>query len=191
MAVQLCPTALQAASVTMTETFKLTLNGDPAPSFPNYATAISGNKAVIGTPKQGDTGAAYVIDLKTDERIELSAGYWTPRFGNMVAISENHSLAGTARNDESYFPEAYIFDNTTGEQIAKLAFSDNAIQRSIQSLAISDNHALVGLSGSGFYVYDLAAFAAPAPAPVPLPAAGWLLSVGIGALALTHRHRRS
>jgi hypothetical protein len=71
------------------------------------------------------------------------------RFGS-VAISDNMALVGANGNDDdgSDSGSAYLFDVTTGNQLAKLTASDAAAGDLFgRSVAISGNTALVGATG--------------------------------------------
>jgi len=137
---------------------KLTASDAAAGDFFGFSVAISGNMALIGAGGNDDaglsSGSAYLFDVTTGNQIakltasDAAAGDW---FGLSVAISDNNTaLIGAGGNDDAGLSSgsAYLFDVTTGNQIAKLTASDaDAGDRFGRSVAISGNTALVGAYG--------------------------------------------
>ncbi len=82
-------------------------------------------------------------------------------FGYSVAISGNTAIVGAHGNDDVGLESgsAYLFDITTGNQLAKLTASDAAARDWFgRSVAISDNTAIVGAYGDGggsAYLFDI------------------------------------
>ncbi len=138
-----------------------------------WSVAISGTTAVVGAHKHDDngtdSGAAYLFDTASGEQIAKllpEDGAAHDRFGISVAISGTTVLVG-ADHLEGEVPgsnSAYLFDVTTGQQIAELLPDDGAeSNRFGWSAAISGTTAIVGahsdddngsLSGSA-YLFDI------------------------------------
>ena len=138
------------------------------------SVSISGNTAIVGSPgdRNGDAyGSAYLFDITTGDQIgkllpdDGEAGY---RFGDAVSISGNNAIVGSIYNDGfgTYHGSAYLFDITTGNQIAKLLPDEGpALNWFGQSVSISGNTAIVGSTeyrglGASFsrsfaYVFDV------------------------------------
>jgi hypothetical protein len=97
------------------------------------SVAIDGNTVVVGAPfKDGAAGAAYVYDVSDPghpvERFKLTASdavIGLPDFGFHVAISGTLALVGAPGVHDGAFLSgaAYLFDVTTGQQLAKLTAS--------------------------------------------------------------------
>jgi WD40 repeat protein len=149
------------------------------------AMAVSGRTLLIGSRTDDesgtDSGSAYIFDSRTGrQRLKLvpadpAAGN---QFGFSVGISGNIAVVGAPFDDSwgSNSGTAYLFDATTGTQIAKLRSSDaGASQRFGRSIAVSGNLALIGapfasengVRGGAAYLFDistgsqLAKFVAP------------------------------
>ena len=135
-----------------------------------YSVAISGNTAVIGAPYDNEngigSGCAYIFDTATGVQVaKLLAGDggFNENFGYSVAISGNTAVIGAPYDNENGIGSgcAYIFDTTTGVQVAKLLADDGEIDDNFGlSVAISGNTAVVGApygngidSGSA-YIFD-------------------------------------
>jgi len=97
--------------------------------------AISGTTALVGASGNDDngsqSGSAYIFDTTTGTQIAKllpSDGEPNDYFGNAVAINGTTAIVGAPCNDDngSYSGSAYLFNSTTGAQIAKLLPSDNA-----------------------------------------------------------------
>ena len=113
--------------------FKLLADdGAPDDEFGRYV-AISGDTAIVGAffddDHGTDSGSAYLFNTTTGEQIaKLLADDGTPfdQFGNSVAISGTTAIVGAPFDDDNG-PDsgsAYLFDITTGAQIAKLLPED-------------------------------------------------------------------
>ena len=121
------------------------------------SVAISGNTAIAGAyladNTDRDTGSAYLFDATTGEQLhKLIPLDSAPDdiFGASVAISDTIAIVGALRNDEQGYSSgaAYLFDVTTGEQLAKLTASDAGRSDYFGwSVAISGNTAIVGAEG--------------------------------------------
>ncbi|MEZ6193095.1 MAG: hypothetical protein R3C45_17625 [Phycisphaerales bacterium] len=118
------------------------------------SVAISGDIAIIGAEfdddSGNDSGSAYLFDVNTGNQLfKLTAadGAAGDRFGTAVAISGNIAIVGAMLDDHSVFDagSAYLFDVTTGNQIAKLTASDATLLDKFGSfVAISGGNAIVG-----------------------------------------------
>lgn len=125
-----------------------------------YSVAISGNVAIVGSPNpvgcyEGNCegpGSAYLFDATTGtqlakltpaERVDFDL------FGYSVAISGNTALVGSPGRGPGSGPfaagNAYLFNVTTGQQIARLTAYDGALRDFFGwSVALSDNTAIIG-----------------------------------------------
>jgi hypothetical protein len=121
------------------------------------AVAISGNTAIVGAYSDDDggdlSGSAYLFNIRTGAEIakllpsDAAADHY---FGSSVGISGNTAIVGAFGNDDngSWSGSAYLFDVTTGAEIAKLLPSDGTDSDYFgASVAISGNTAVVGASG--------------------------------------------
>ncbi|MCH7703198.1 MAG: PKD domain-containing protein, partial [Planctomycetes bacterium] len=97
--------------------------------------AISGVTAIVGSIFDDDngtgSGSAYLFDTTTGQQIvKLLAddGAEDDHFGISVAISGDTAIVGTWLDDDNgdASGSAYLFDTTTGQQIAKLLADDGA-----------------------------------------------------------------
>lgn len=119
-----------------------------------HSVGISGTTAIAGSHKTGnESGAAYLFDTTTGKQLYKLVGSDTNPFDNLgwsVAISGNIAIAGAdAEEDDSKRPvttgAAYLFDITTGQQIAKLLADDGVrLDWFGRSIGISGNIAIVG-----------------------------------------------
>ena len=138
-----------------------------------HSVAVSGTMAVVGArwddDKGNNSGSAYVFDVTTGNQLrKLIAldGAADDLFGYSVAVSGNMAVVGAYQNDDngSNSGSAYVFDITTGNQMAKLTASDAAaLDLFGYSVAVSGNTAIIGAyqdddggsnSGSA-YVFDV------------------------------------
>ncbi len=137
--------------------FKLLPEGGAAGDRFGFSVAISGSTAIIGAYLDDDNGAssgsAYFFDTTTGLQIakllpdDGSGADW---FGYAVAISGATAMVGAWQDDDngSASGSAYLFDTTTGLQIAKLLPNDGAVGDAFGwSVAISDATAIVGSVG--------------------------------------------
>lgn len=155
------------------EIIKLTANDASAGNNFGYSVSISGTRAIVGAPRESSvisaSGAAYIFDVTTGNQIsKLKAP--DPenfdQFGTAVAISGNTAVISALYDDDDGFNtgSAYLFDITTGNQIAKLTAND-AVERERFgfSVAINENWALVGavlanengIEKGAVYVFDV------------------------------------
>jgi hypothetical protein len=137
------------------------------------AVAISGNRAIVGAPRDAEngpaTGAAYLFDAVTGEQVAKlfpNDGSGGGEFGASVAISGNRAIVGAFRDDDNgtLSGSAYLFNAVTGVQIGKLIPADGGgAERFGWSVGISGNTAIAGAynddddganSGSA-YLFDL------------------------------------
>ncbi len=136
------------------ELFKL-LPGDGAMSDQfGFAVAVSGTVAVVGAQGDDDngvdSGSAYVFDVTTGQelfKLLPSDGAIGDRFGRSVAVSGTTAVIGADRDDDngSLAGSAYVFDVTTGEQLAKLFADGGTAGDSFgDAIALSGKTAVVG-----------------------------------------------
>jgi hypothetical protein len=170
--------------------FKLNASDAASSNYFGISVAISGNIAIVGARLGSGTvngsGSAYLFDVTTGNQLfELTATDpgGGDEFGYSVAISGNIAIVGAkydndAGNDSG---SAYLFDVTTGNQLAKLTASDAAAADWFgYSVGISGDAVVVGAvldddtasnSGSA-YLYS----------SIPEPASAMLLLLGCPAL---------
>lgn len=136
------------------------------------SVGISGNTAIVGAifndHNGANSGAAYLFDMTTGVQVAKltpTDGEAGDHFGASVGISGNRAIVGAYYDDDNGTNSgaAYLFDITTGEQVAKLASNDGTAGDLFgASVAISGNVAIVGapydddngfLSGSA-YLFD-------------------------------------
>ena len=132
--------------------FKL-LPDDGANIF-GYSVAISGTRAIVGAYFGDDngfnSGSAYLFDTTTGRQLFKllpDDGAANDIFGVSVAISGTTAIVGAFRDDDNGTDSssAYLFDTTTGRQIAKLLPDDGAANDEFgRSVAISGATAIVG-----------------------------------------------
>ncbi len=134
--------------------FKLLPNdGEPFDWF-GFSVGISGNTAIVGNRGDDDngnnSGSAYLFDITTGQQIAKlvpNDAAENDRFGISVGISGSIAIVGAFFDDDngSNSGSAYLFDITTGNQIAKLLPIDGEIEdRFGISVGISGNTAIVG-----------------------------------------------
>lgn len=121
------------------------------------SVAISGNTAIVGAMQDDDngsgSGSAYLFDTTTGQqtaKLLPNDGESWDEFGVSVAISGTTAVVGAYqdRDNGSVSGSAYLFDTTTGQQIAKLLPSDGAALDIFGwSVAISGTTAIVGAPG--------------------------------------------
>ena len=117
------------------------------------AVAISGTTAVVGAYQHSFGGAAYVFDTTTGQQIsKLSPqnGGVGDSFGDDVAIEGTTALIGSSGDDDHGFQSgsAYLFDATTGQQLAKLVPSDGASLDAFgRYVSLSGTTAVIGAFG--------------------------------------------
>ncbi len=139
------------------ETGKLVSSDIAAGDEFGSAVAVSGNTAIIGAKYDDDaanrSGSVYLFDTTTGAQLrKLNAldGAADDFFGCSVGISGNTAIVGARNHDAGgfYRGAAYLFDVTTGNQLAKLTASDaEHDDRFGSSVAISGSMAIVGAPG--------------------------------------------
>lgn len=175
--------------------FKLTAS-DGA-KYDNFGTAvaISGKFAIVGSPgndRGGDAaGAAYLFDITTGAQLRRLTSLdidTDDQFGNSVSISGNLAIVGASRDDDlgGSSGSAYVFDVTTGEQLAKLIASDGSASDEFgRSVAISGTRTIVG----AWQKHQFHSGAGSAYLFVPEPSV-WLLGASGGILCGRRWRRR-
>ncbi len=133
---------------------KLTASDAAEFDYFGRSVAISGNTALVGASWDDDagdaSGSAYLFNATTASqlfKLTASDAAAYDYFGHSVAISGNTAIVGAYGDDDagSGSGSAYLFNATTGSQLAKLTASDAAASdRFGQSVAISGNTAIVG-----------------------------------------------
>ncbi len=118
------------------------------------SVGISGDTAIVGAWRDddngNDSGSAYLFDVRTGvqlAKLTPSDGAEDDRFGVSVAIDGNVAIVGADGNDSiaSNSGSAYLFDVSTGEELAKLVAGDGApINLFGVSVSIDGDNALVG-----------------------------------------------
>ena len=121
------------------------------------SVAIDNGLVAVGAPfgdgNSRSSGSAYVFDASTGDQIaKLTAddGRYRDRFGTAIAIDNGLVAVGAPHYDVigSYPGSAYLFDASTGTQIAKLLSSDGADGDIFgHSIALDDGVVAVGASG--------------------------------------------
>lgn len=120
-----------------------------------WSVAISGTKALVGAIAAGNGGfeAAFIFDISDPTNpiqiLQLLSedGVEDDAFGWSVAISGDIAIVGARLDDDNGTSSgsAYLFDTTTGEQIAKLLPNDGAEAEEFGwSVAINGAIAIVG-----------------------------------------------
>ena len=134
--------------------FKLLPDDGSSGDHFGHTVAISGAIALVGAKHHdfngSNRGSAYLFDTITGQQIaKLLAddGAAGDHFGGSVAISGTTAIVGAHTDDDngSNSGSAYLFDATTGQQIAKLLPNDGAVgERFGWSVAIYSGAAIVG-----------------------------------------------
>lgn len=130
-----------------------------------FGTAISLSEgiALIGAPRDDEialeAGAAYLYDVVSGEqqrKLTVEDVDFSASFGAAVSIDGDLALIGApgATVNGARTGAAYIYDVTTGEQLAKLTASDgDEGDRFGSSVSLRDGIAVVGASADDRYGY--------------------------------------
>ncbi|MCZ6542746.1 MAG: PKD domain-containing protein, partial [Planctomycetota bacterium] len=134
--------------------FKLLPDDGAAFDWFGVSVAISGATCIVGARNHDDngtnSGAAYLFEATSGRPIAkllANDGAADDHFGVSVAISGTTAIVGAHRDDDNGLNSgsAYLFDTTTGKQIAKLLPDDGAAGDDFgYSVAISGATAIVG-----------------------------------------------
>jgi len=107
-------------------------------------------------------------------------------FGYSVAVSGDTAIVGVYKDDDSGLDSgsAYLFDVTSGLQLAKLTAADGALNDWFGfSVGVSGNRAIVGAYGdddNGSYSGSAYLFEGPNPVPEPSTLLMWSLLSALG-----------
>ncbi len=168
------------------------------------SVAISGTIALVGAPLEDDagdqSGSAYLFDIITGEelfKLTSSDAIGGALFGGSVAISGNMALVGAQFRNPRFQGAsasggaAYLFDVTTGEQIARLTASETTDFFFGQSVAINGNTALVGATSNDARGFSAgSAYLFENANAVPEPSSALLLLLGLATGLGRSRNRR-
>jgi hypothetical protein len=153
---------------------KLLPSDGASTNYFGQSVAISGNTAIVGAfgddDNGGFSGSAYLFDIATGAELTKllpNDGASSDQFGRSAAISGNTAIVGAPQNDDNGIESgsAYLFDITSGTQLAKLLPSDGALGDLFGcSVAIDGNTAIVGaytdddngLNSGSAYLFDIA-----------------------------------
>ncbi|MEE8154910.1 MAG: FG-GAP repeat protein [Phycisphaerales bacterium] len=149
-------------TTTGTQIAKLLPNDDAGGDRFGSSVAISGATAIVGAYRDDDSGddsgSAYLFDIsdpaKPTQIVKLlpNDGAASDEFGFSVAISDATAIVGARRDADNGTDSgsAYLFDTTTGTQIAKLLPDDGAASDEFGfSVAISGATGIVGALHDG------------------------------------------
>lgn len=146
---------------------KLVPNDPAAGDGFGSSVAITGNTALVAAPIHdagngaGRSGSVYIFDVTSGNQLDKltpNDGIVNGTFGgnptvggSSLAVSGNVVVVGADGDDDNgdKSGSVYLFDLSTGNQIAKLMSDDGAAGDALgQSLAISGNTAIVGAFGN-------------------------------------------
>jgi hypothetical protein len=145
---------------TSDERMKLAASDGAQGDYFGQAVSTNGNIAIIGAFKDGvsfyDYGSAYLFDITTGtqlRKLTASDANHGDDFGYSVDIDGDVAIAGAKGDDEGGLNvgAAYLFDITTGSQLAKLMPSDPTLTQNEYfgyAVAIDGNLAIVGAYGN-------------------------------------------
>ena len=122
--------------------FKLLPDDGAEEHYFGSSVAISGETAIVGVSSDDDngeySGSAYLFDTTTGQQLAKllpDDGAALDHFGRSVAISGTTAIVGAFLDDDACPSDplcnsgsAYLFDITTGEQIAKILAADGAAE---------------------------------------------------------------
>jgi len=152
------------------QVFKLLPNDGAAEDWFGFSVAIDGDIAVIGAPQDDDngsaSGSAYIFDATTGQQLFKllpDDGMFSDQFGIAVAVSGDIAVVGSWQDDDlgNFSGAAYLFDVTSGAQIAKILPEDgHSAQLFGRFVSISGTTALISAHGeAGFigaaYLFDV------------------------------------
>ena len=140
-----------------------------AGDFFGNSVSLQGDLALLGASGAGNSGAAYLLDLKTGAQIfKLEPGDLPPgaQFGNAVVLAGDHLVVAAVLDDlqGTASGSVYVFDTATGQQLHKLLASDGAafdlygLSLAVEGtlLAIgADGHDEVMTNDGAVYLVDL------------------------------------
>ena len=153
-----------ARAQTINETAKLMASDGATSDYFGNAVAIEGTTAVVAAPLDddlgGNSGSVYLFDTATGtQTLKLLPldGDVADSFGCSVAISGTTVLVGAFSDDDlgDGSGSAYLFDSTTGAQIAKLLPADGDTNDMFGfSVALQGNTAVIGAPGDACGLYS-------------------------------------
>lgn len=153
--------------------FKLTANDGAANDLFGESVAISGDRALVGAPRDDDlgvdSGSAYVFDLTTGQqarKITASDGAQGDRFGQGVGIDGAAAAVGAPQDDDrgNASGSAYLLDVGSWLETRKLQAFESAWEMYFgESVEIRDDLLIVsaigddgrGSNSGAAYVYDV------------------------------------
>lgn len=125
------------------------------------SVAISGQRALIGAPSDGDqgprSGSAYLFDVTTGAQLAKllpNDGAADAVFGWSVAVDGDIAVIGAPSASPKGMSSgaAYVFNLSTGVQLAKLVPSDGGFSNEFGgAVGISGDRILVGAKGNDNY----------------------------------------
>jgi hypothetical protein len=192
------------------QTAKLTASDGAALDLFGRSVAVSGDTIVVGSSWDDDNGASY-----GSAYVFAGAGYTQTKltgsdsmagdlFGGVeasgIAVSNSYTLVGAWGHDAegSNAGAAYLFDNFTGLQLAKIILSDLGVDDYFgRSVGLTDDHLVIGAFGDdglgsnagAAYLYSITADTPPTPTPAP-PAL-FLMLVGLLCMFVGRRFNRT
>lgn len=153
-----------ARAQTINETVKLLPVDGASSDYFGREVAIDGTTAVVASPGDddmgGNSGSVYLFDTTTGtQTMKLLPldGDVADGFGSSVAISGTTVLVGTFSDDDlgDGSGSAYLFDSTTGVQIAKLLAADGDTNDMFGfSVALKGNTAVIGAPGDACGMFN-------------------------------------